>query len=218
MITETVLLILEILGTIAFAVSGTLVAIKAKFDVFGVLVVGCVTAVGGGITRDIIVGYTPPMIFSNLYVLAIAAGTSVAVFSIAYANRKAFERLRERVERINNYFDAAGLAAFTVIGVELSFSTFYVSDNAFLSVTLAVLGGVGGGLLRDIFTENTPYIFKKHVYALACILGAITYYLIRLYVDNTIFPTVAGMVVVFGLRVLATRYRWSLPKIHLEED
>ncbi len=210
-------MILEIIGTIAFAVSGTLVAIKAKFDVFGVLVVGCITAVGGGITRDIIVGQTPPLIFSNLYILGIAALTSVTVFAIAYTKRKTFEKLWEPIEHVNNYFDAAGLAAFTVMGTELAF-TYGISNNVLLTITLGVLTGVGGGLLRDIFTENTPYIFKKHIYALASILGASVYYVIRLYVDNTILPTIAGIIVVFLLRLLATKFRWSLPKIHLNEE
>ncbi len=214
MATEIVLLILEIIGTIAFAVSGTLVAIRAKFDVFGVLVVGCITAVGGGITRDIIVGQTPPLIFSNLYIMAIAGGTSVLVFAVAYVKRSAFERLWTKIERVNNYFDAAGLAAFTVMGTELAFA-YGVSNNVLLTITLGVLTGVGGGLLRDIFTENTPYIFKKHVYALASIMGASVYYLIRLYADGTILPTLAGIAVVFLLRLFATLYRWSLPKIQL---
>ncbi len=217
MITEIVLLILEILGTIAFAVSGTLVAIKSKFDAFGVLVVGCITAVGGGIIRDIIVGHTPPLIFSNLYMLGIAALTSATVFTVAYVKRRAFERVRGKIEQVNNYFDAAGLAAFTVMGVELCFSTFMVSNNAFLTVSLGVLTGVGGGLLRDIFTEQTPYIFTKHIYALASILGAIAYYVIRLFVANTVIPTLVGIALVFLLRLLATRFRWSLPKINLED-
>ncbi len=216
MVTEIILLILEIIGTVAFAVSGTLVAIKARFDIFGVLVVGCITAVGGGITRDLIVGQTPPLIFSNLYILGIAAATSAGVFVIAYAKRKIFEGIRERIERVNNYFDAAGLAAFTVMGVELSFSAYFIQGNAFLSVTLGVLTGVGGGLLRDILTETTPYIFKKHVYALASILGAIVYYLLRLFMENIVLPTLVGLALVFLLRVLATRYRWSLPKVELE--
>ncbi len=217
MITDIVLLILEIVGTVAFAVSGAFVAIKARFDLFGVLVVGCITAVGGGITRDIIVGHTPPMIFSNLYILGIAAISVLVAFVFAYKNRKKFEIMREKIDNINNYFDAAGLAAFTVMGVEHAFSTFSLSDNAFLSVTIGALTGIGGGLLRDILTENTPYIFKKHIYASASILGALAYYFIRLYVDNTIIPTVVGIVLIFTLRVLATVYRWSLPKINFEE-
>ena len=88
MITEIVLLVLEIIGTISFAVSGAFVAIKARFDIFGVLVIGCVTAVGGGITRDILIGATPPAIFSKLYILAIAGFTALVVFIIAYYNGK----------------------------------------------------------------------------------------------------------------------------------
>ncbi len=163
-------------------------------------------------------GQTPPLIFSNLHVLGIAAITSATVFIVAYAKRKTFERLRERIEHVNNYFDAAGLAAFTVMGVELCFSEYGVSGNPLLAITLGVLTGVGGGLLRDIFTENTPYIFKKHVYALTSILGASAYYAIRLHVDNTIFPTLVGIAVVFLMRVLASKYRWSLPKISLDDD
>ncbi len=212
---EIILLVLEIIGTIAFAVSGAFVAIKAKFDAFGVLVVGCITAVGGGITRDVIVGYTPPIIFSNLYILGIATLTSIIVFVIAYIKSKAFIETSEKIERINNYFDAAGLAAFTVMGVELAFSEFNVSENVFLTITLAVLTGVGGGLLRDVLTENMPYIFTKHIYAIASILGACVYYVIRLFVDTTIIPTLSGILVIFLLRVLATKYCWSLPKINL---
>ncbi len=216
MITEIVLQILEIIGTIAFAVSGAFVAIKAKFDVFGVLVVGCITAVGGGITRDIIVGQTPPMIFSNLYVLAIAAATALVVFIIAYCKRTTFDRFREKIEQINNYFDAAGLAAFTVMGVELANS--YGAENAFLAITLGVLTGVGGGLLRDIFTGNIPYIFTKHVYAIASIVGASLYFVLRLYIDNAVLPTLLGISFIFQLRVLATKFRWSLPKVRLDVE
>ncbi len=216
MLTNIVLQVLEIIGTIAFAVSGALVAMKAKFDAFGVFVVGCITAVGGGITRDLIVGQTPPLIFSNLPVLAIAAMSALTVFIIAYCKKSAFERMREKVEHINNYFDAAGLAAFTVMGTELAFH-YGVSGNPFLSITLGVLTGVGGGLLRDIFTDNMPYIFTKHVYAVSSILGAAIYYVLRLYIDNAVLPTLVGLAIVFLLRVLATKYRWSLPKIHFDE-
>ena len=215
MITQQVLLILEILGTIAFAVSGALVAIKARFDVFGVIVVGCVTAVGGGITRDVIAGSLPPLIFSNLHIILIAALTSVLVFIVAYVKRNAFESIRERVDGINNYFDAVGLAAFSVMGVELAFQ-YGLSGNVILSITMGVLTGVGGGLLRDMFTETPPYIFTKHVYAIASIIGATAYYVLRLYVDN-ILATVVGIILIVLLRVLATKFHWSLPKVHIEE-
>lgn len=217
MITEIILLVLEIVGTIAFAVSGAFVAIKARFDIFGVLVVGCITAVGGGMTRDILIGSVPPAIFSKLYIVGIAALTSLAVFIIAYINRKKFDEIRERIEHINNIFDAIGLAAFTVMGTELAFTN-GIFGNVFLSVTLGVLTGVGGGLLRDILTETSPYIFKKHVYAVAAIFGALSYYVIRRYVGNTVLSSVTAMLFIIGIRLLAAKYRWSLPKVQLSEE
>ena len=217
MITETVLFILEIVGTIAFAVSGAFVAIKARFDVFGVLVIGCLTAVGGGITRDILIGATPPAIFSKLYILAIAAATSLAVFLIAYAKSKSFESFRERVEHINTVFDAVGLAAFSVMGTELAFSN-GISDNVFLSVTLGVLTGVGGGVLRDILTETPPYIFKKHIYAIVSIVGAALYFALRYALKDTVIPSAAAILFIITVRLLAAKYRWSLPKIRLSKE
>ena len=217
MVTQTILFILEIIGTIAFAISGAFVAIKANFDVFGVIVIGCITSVGGGIMRDILIGNVPPTIFSRLYIVVIAASTSLAVFLVSYRTRKKFERMHKKAEQINNVFDAMGLAAFTVMGTELAFTN-GISSNVFLAVTLGVLTGVGGGLLRDILTETSPYIFKKHVYAVAAILGAILYYLIKIWVDNTIFPSIASIIFVIGIRLLATKYRLSLPKIVQEEQ
>lgn len=212
--TETVLLVLEIIGTIAFAVSGAFVAIQKNLDVFGVVFVGCITAVGGGMTRDILIGALPPAIFSNLYVLLIAAVTSVAVFVVAYAYRKKFDEFREKVEHVNNFFDAIGLAAFSVMGTEIAFTKGF-SDNAFLSVLLGMLTGVGGGIFRDILTDATPYIFKKHVYALASIFGAALYYVLRLWIGGTLVASIVAIVFVVLIRMLATKYRWSLPKVQL---
>jgi uncharacterized membrane protein YeiH len=216
MTTEFILFILEIIGTVAFAISGAFVAIKAKFDVFGVLVIGCITAVGGGITRDILIGVTPPAIFSKLYIVGIACLASLVVFIVAYIKRKKFDEIRERIEHINNIFDAIGLAAFTVMGTEIAFTN-GLSENVFLSITIGVLTGVGGGVLRDILTETPPYIFKKHVYALASIVGSILYYLIRIWVNDTILPSIVAMIFIIGIRLLATKYRWDLPKIKLQE-
>ena len=209
--------VLEIAGTVAFAVSGAFVAIKARFDIFGVLVIGCITAVGGGITRDILIGTTPPAIFSKLYIVGIACSASLVVFIVAYIKRKKFDEIRERIEHINNIFDAIGLATFTVMGTEIAFIN-EISENVFLSITIGVLTGVGGGVLRDILTETPPYIFKKHVYALASILGSILYYLIRIWVNDTILPSIVAMIFIIGIRLLATKYRWDLPKIKLQEQ
>lgn len=214
--TDVILFILEVVGTISFAVSGAFVAIKVKFDIFGVLVIGSITAVGGGIMRDILIGNVPPTIFSRVYILFIACASALAVFLISYKQRKKFDGVRGKIEHINNIFDALGLAAFTVMGTELAFTN-GLNDNVFLSLVLGVLTGVGGGVLRDILTETPPYIFKKHVYAVAALGGAILYYVMRLYIENTIFPGALGIAFIFGIRMLATKYRWKLPKIVLEE-
>lgn len=213
---KIVLLILEIVGTVSFAVSGAFVAIKAKLDLFGVLFIGCVTAVGGGITRDILIGATPPAIFSNLYILLVAAITAALVFALAYVHREKFDDMREKIEPVNNVFDAFGLAAFSVMGTEVAFVN-GLSDNVLLSILLGMFTGVGGGLLRDILTSTTPYIFKKHVYALASIGGAALYYGLRLVSPDNLLPSALGMVFVVVIRLLATKYRWSLPKVHLDE-
>ena len=216
MITEMILLILEIIGTVAFAVSGAFVAIKARFDIFGVLVIGCITAVGGGITRDILIGVTPPTIFAKLYIIGVACLTSLTVFILAYIHCKKFDVIREKIEHINNLFDAIGLAAFTVMGTEIAFTN-GIENNVFLSVTIGVLTGVGGGVLRDILTETPPYIFKKHVYALASIMGALLYYILRLFIQTTVLPSGVAIVFIISIRLLATKYRWDLPKIKLQE-
>ncbi len=216
MIPDSILWILEIAGTIAFAISGALVALKSRFDVFGVTVIGCVTAVGGGMTRDVLVGETPPTIFSKPYVVCVAAVTALCVFAVAALYRKKFNAIQERIEPINNVVDAIGLAVFSITGTELAFLRGF-SDNAFLSVTMGVLTGVGGGLLRDIFTEQTPYIFTKHVYALASIGGATMYYFLRASFPENMLPSIFSVLLIVAVRLLATRYRWSLPKITLQE-
>ena len=216
---EIILLVLEIVGTVAFAVSGAFAAIKAKLDIFGVLFIGCITAVGGGITRDLLIGKTPPAIFGdNLYMLGIAAVSALVVFVAAYLARKKFLTAYEHIEPIQNVFDAFGLAAFSVAGTAVAFDAVGLSGNPVLAILLGMLTGVGGGIFRDVLTSTTPYIFKKHVYALASIGGALVYYLMRLNMETTLIPSLVAMAVVVAVRLLAAKYRWSLPKVKLEEE
>lgn len=212
---EPILLALEIIGTISFALSGALVAIRSKLDIFGVLFIGCITAVGGGIIRDLLIGVTPPAIFSNLYVILIAALTALIVFVFAYFNKEKFFALSSKIETVNNFFDALGLAAFSVMGTEIAFVNGF-SENIPLSILLGMLTGVGGGMIRDVLTNSTPYIFKKHVYALASIGGALLYFGLRFVFADVVAPTLLGMAFVLIIRMLATKYRWSLPKIQFE--
>lgn len=207
--------VLEIIGTIAFAVSGALVAIGASLDIFGVVFVGCITAFGGGIVRDLLLGITPPSIFNNLSMFLLAMMTTIIVFIVAYINRKRFNALRTKTEHINNFFDALGLAVFTVIGAEVGFINGF-SDNGFIIVVIGMITGIGGGIFRDILTDTTPYVFKKHVYAVASLLGAVLYLILRRCTDNIPLISILSMTLVFLIRMLATIFHWSLPKVRID--
>ena len=209
-----ILVVMELIGTIAFAVSGALIAVSCGLDLFGVTFLGCITAVGGGMLRDILLGQCPPAIFSNTHVLLVAAMTSIIVFIIAYINRQHFKMLKEKIERINNVFDAVGLAAFSVTGTEIACAAGF-SDKVLFSVIMGMITGVGGGIFRDVLVASAPYVLKKHIYALASLFGSILYYLIREYAENTRVGTITAMLSVILIRMLATKYRWKLPKLHI---
>ena len=212
--TQTILFILEIIGTVSFTVSGSIIAIKRGLDIFGVCFVGGITAVGGGIMRDILIGKIPPSFFTSYHSFAITLVTAIVVFIVAYVFRRKFVELSEKTEHINNIFDAMGLAAFSVMGTEVAFVNGF-GENAIFSVTLGMLTGVGGGIIRDVLTDSTPYVLKKHVYALASILGSLVYYFSRLNTADVLIPTIVSITLIFALRMLATRFLWSLPKIKL---
>ncbi|MBQ3258101.1 MAG: TRIC cation channel family protein [Oscillospiraceae bacterium] len=218
---DTLFFIVEILGTIAFAVSGAAAAIDRRLDVFGVVVLGCVTACGGGILRDTILGQIPPMSFIDPVYLTTAAISAVLVFVYTKYRHKritdvhSFGKLRLDLDMPLNVIDAAGLGLFSVIGVQNTVNAGY-GDNMFFCIFLGACTGVGGGMLRDMMSSTTPAIFRKHIYAIASIIGAIVYYLLM---DlNRGAAIVVTTVLVTVLRVLATVYRWSLPKIQWTED
>ena len=214
---EETIKIMELLGTVAFAISGSLVAISSELDIFGVSFLACVTAFGGGMLRDLLLAINPPQIFNNFFVFVLAITVAVLVFIISYIFKKSFNSFKIKIERINNIFDAIGLSAFVVIGSEAACSRGFL-DNGFIVVFMGMITGVGGGIFRDILIDTTPYVFKKHIYAIAAILGAITYFILRKHIQNVQLASIASMVLVFAIRMLATRYRWSLPRIHIEND
>lgn len=207
---------MEIVGTIAFAVSGALVAIGANLDLFGVVFVASITAVGGGILRDMLLGIHPPFIFVNYHLCLLAILVAVVVFIIARFKRREFQKFRLKIESINNIFDAFGLAAFTVTGAEIAYTQGF-GDNWFIVMTIGMLTAVGGGIFRDIITNTTPYVFKKHIYALASIFGSILYYICKKGQLAEIWTVCFTVILVVAIRLLATKYHWSLPKIHIEE-
>lgn len=217
MIDNLLLTVMEWIGTIAFAVSGSLVAISCGLDLFGVLTVGCITATGGGMLRDIILGNIPPLIFSNTHILLVALLTSLMVFIIAYVNSKRFNGLRERIDTINILFDAIGLAVFSLTGVEIAHGV-GISHDVVLSITAGVLSGVGGGVIRDVLVNEKPYVLTKHIYAVASILGSGIYYVMSICMNCSILGTALSIGVVLSTRLMAAKYRWRLPKIKLDRE
>lgn len=212
---ETLIIyIMELIGTVAFAISGALIAVRRNLDLFGVVLVGSITSVGGGIMRDLFLGKFPPNIFSNVIVLIIAAITAIVVFVISYFNVDKFEYFEKRIESINNFFDAVGLATFSAIGTEMACELgFY--DMAIFSISMGMLTGIGGGIIRDILVDSTPYVLKKHIYALASIIGSTIYYLIRIN-GNKIVALIVSIPIIVVIRLLAAKYHWKLPKINLK--
>lgn len=194
--------ILEIIGTIAFSVSGAVVGIKKKMDVLGVVTMGIITAVGGGIIRDLLIGVVPPAAFRDPIYALIAIGVAVIAF-FPFVSRKI---------NLDHFIwilaDSIGLGAFTMIGV----STGTAFDNVFLEVFLGVLTGVGGGVIRDICSGDIPMIFIRHFYACPCIIGAIVCAVLNKYDPD--LAMVLGFAVILILRLLAAKFKWHLPKAH----
>ena len=217
MINNILLTVMEWVGTIAFAVSGSLVAISCGLDLFGVLTVGCITATGGGMLRDIILGNIPPLIFSNTHILLVALLTSLMVFIIAYVNAKRFNGLREKIDAINILFDAIGLAVFSLTGVEIAHGA-GISGDVVLSITAGVLSGVGGGVIRDVLVNEKPYVLTKHIYAVASVLGSGVYYIMSVCLDHRILGTAVSVGLVLSIRLMAAKYHWRLPKIKLDRE
>lgn len=207
----TIFLFVEILGTIAFALSGAMVAIRKQLDLLGIVVLGVTTAVGGGMLRDILIGVHPPTLFVKPIYVAAAFLAVMCLFLIIRFGGITIEMLAsERYERIMNLCDAIGLGAFTVVGIDTAIEAGF-GEYEFLLVFLGVITGVGGGLLRDIMAGITPAVLKKHVYACASIAGAVLYVLLSgLTGDGTRLIVSAATVVV--IRVLARKYKWNLPK------
>lgn len=211
-ITEFIFFAAELIGTAAFSVAGTLVAIRRELDIFGAVVVGTVTAVGGGCIRDILLGQTPPAMFSNPVYACLAAILAIIVFALEYVitARKILES--KTYETVINIFDALGLAVFVVVGINAAEKSGH-SDNAFLSVCVGVLTGIGGGIIRDLFVGTVPMVLRKQVYALPAIVGGIIYYVMSVNNVNNIVSVIIVIVLIMTVRILAARFRWDLPKI-----
>ncbi len=210
---DSVLLAIELIGTVAFAITGVITAIEKKFDIFGAIVLGTVTAVGGGIVRDIILGYLPPMAFRKSVYAITAVATSLAVFVIAYFFGKRIQKHFDVYSQVINIFDSIGLSVFVIGGVNSAIACGF-KENMFLTVFVATLTGVGGGVLRDIMAGRVPKILRKRVYALAAIIGSVLYYILIYYeLCSTTLAIIIGAGSVIIIRILATIFHWNLPTV-----
>lgn len=210
MYTEAITEFIGILGVIAFAISGAMAAINKRTDPFGIIVLAAITATGGGIIRDIILGIFPPHVFTDCTYVLIAAAVALAVYFIAHTFKDAYRRNTELIDSINNIVDALGLGIFIVNGSQTAID-YGFSDNSFLVIFIGMITGIGGGFLRDIFITEIPFVLRKKIYALAALAGSMLYYLMYMLRFDYTFSIIASAGVTFVLRMLATRYRWNIP-------
>lgn len=198
--------ILELISTAAYAVLGAMKAVKKEMDMFGTVVMGVTTAIGGGVIRDIVIGKTPPTAFVSPIFTAVAAIFSGIVL-ITHIRKRISEN-SAAYDKILFILDTVGLGAFTVTGVGTVIDS--GNYNMLLIVFVGVITGVGGGVMRDIFAGDIPYIFVKHIYALASIAGALVCALLWRVADKNIAVCV-GMATVIIIRCFSAHYKWNVP-------
>ncbi|MBJ6727835.1 trimeric intracellular cation channel family protein [Geomesophilobacter sediminis] len=192
---------LDLLGTAAFAASGALAAVRKKMDLFGVIVLGIVTATGGGVLRDLLLGDAPPFCFKNELYLYLAVITSIIVFLSP--------RRFERMGRAMLFLDALGLGTFLVIGTSKALA-FHLGFAG--SVIMGVMTGTFGGLIRDTLSNEIPLILQREIYASACVVGGACFYFLNdTFVPPAINLTVSALVVIL-IRGAAIAKGWHLPR------
>ena len=194
---------IDILGTIAFAISGVLVAMEKKLDLFGVLIIAFVTAVGGGTLRDMLIGNTPVIwMRESVYIFTIL-GT--VIFAILFVNQLKFLR------KTLFLFDTIGIGLFTMVGIEKGLSAELMP---IMCIILGTITASFGGVIRDILCNEIPVIFHKEIYATACILGGISYFLLIQLPIESAYAYIAAILIIILVRVLAVRFHIALPSIY----
>lgn len=191
---------LDAIGTMAFAASGALVGVKKQMDLFGVIVLGLVTAIGGGILRDVILGSLPPYVFLHDLDILIAITTSIVVF----ISPKNIARWKSFY-----YFDALGLGVFSAIGVSRAID---YHMNVVGAIILGTITAVAGGMIRDVLSAEIPLVLRREIYASACIAGSGLFYIFYYFKLNVSINLFICALFVFLLRVIAVRKNWQLPK------
>jgi len=199
--------IIDILGTIAFAISGVLIAMNKRMDPFGILIIAFVTAVGGGTLRDILIGQTPVAWMTNMVFTYVIVLTTVLTILF----RSKINYLRTSLF----LFDTIGIGLYTVVGIEKGLSA---GLHPIICIALGTISACFGGVIRDILCNEIPVIFRKEIYATACILGGLTYFLIRkLPIENNFVFVIAGIVVII-VRLIAVKFKISLPNLYKKQS
>ncbi|NHF61307.1 trimeric intracellular cation channel family protein [Flavobacteriaceae bacterium TP-CH-4] len=194
---------IDILGTIAFAISGVVVAMEKKLDLFGVFIIAFVTAVGGGTLRDILIGSTPVVwLTTSVYLFTILGAVIFAVLFIDY-----LKYLRKSLF----LFDTIGIGLYTMVGIEKGISADLIP---MMCVALGTITASFGGVIRDILCNEIPVIFRKEIYATACILGGAGYFVLKRLPIEPTYAYIAAIVMIIIIRLFAVRYHISLPNIY----
>ena len=202
---ETIQFIIEFLGTFAFAISGTRMAASKQFDWFGGYVVGLTTAIGGGTLRDVMLGLTPFWMTDSIYLICTAFALITTII------------FRRRLVGLNNtwfIFDTLGLALFTIAGIQKSL---FAGLPYWVAIVMGCITGAAGGVMRDVLINEVPLIFRKEIYAVACIIGGIVYQVCMWCSLGIEITVVASFLSVVIVRVLAVKYHISLPHLKVEE-
>ena len=205
---ELFIYILDLFGTMAFAVTGAFKAIEHKADIVGIIILATITGVAGGTIRDIILGKTLPNSLVDPFYVIITIISAIVLFFL-------YSKLRQHWN-IFLKFDALGLGIFTVIGATFAYNL--VGMNFLVIVLSGMLTAIGGGILRDIFVNQTPIVFVKELYASASFIGAVLFYLTLLITNEIYAATIIGMVITTVLRLVAMKYNWNLPRVKSRYD
>ena len=203
--TSAAFLALEVIGTMAFAISGVMAAARARMDWLGAVVLALAVAVGGGTLRDVFLGRLPVSWLERVWPVTVAIGTAVVMLVVL----RIWPRARLDASTPIMVADAAGLSAFVILGTQIGLAAGLVP---LLAVMLGVLTGVGGGVIRDVLTGNKPVVLVGQIYAVAGILGG-AWFVFLDFLGATPQVTVwSSVVIILGIRLLAIRRDWHLPR------
>ena len=195
--------IIEILGTFSFAVSGASFAMEKKLDPFGVLILSFVTAIGGGTLRDVMIGHLPVGWLRNV--------TAINVIVIASIGTMFFDKYLKKLTKTLFLFDALGLGLFTLVGIEMAMQLHFGMG---VCIALGTITACFGGVLRDVLLNNVPLVFRKEIYALASIIGGVVYIgLKKMNMDPSV-ATIICILLIFSIRIIAVRFKISLPAFY----